>query len=457
MSAEVQRYTAVAVVLHWAIAAAIVIMIPLGLWMHEAAEHGAVGDGIFRAYQLHKSIGLTILVLSLIRLGWRLANPPPPLPEQMPAWERFVAKATHWLFYFLIIAIPFSGWIYVSAGWSVHENQPLLVTTHWFGLFTVPHLFGLPHASNEVRASVAGTTMVAHFWMAMSVIALATLHVAAALKHHFFDRDAVLAHMTPGVRAASETGAPMKDPVRLGILGTGLGLTAVALTAVIYTLGTLGPAPAATPPPTSAAVAPVTPAPTPAAGADTASPAVSAPIADQAPAPAAGPAVWRVDSAARSLGFGFSFSDPDSGNAHLDGRFNRWRADIRFDPNNLAASSAQVTIELASAVDGVALHERNLPTEQWFNVPAAPTATFHTTSFTHSTGNNYQAHGELTVRGRSRNLTLPFTLAITGNRAVMNGRTTIDRAAFGVGAGSDADDTISHNVDVVVHIEAVRA
>ena len=77
MAARAQRYTAVAIVLHWAIAVAILFMIPMGLWMHESSEHGDVSAQLFRAYQLHKSIGLTVLALSLVRLGWRLLNPPP--------------------------------------------------------------------------------------------------------------------------------------------------------------------------------------------------------------------------------------------------------------------------------------------------------------------------------------------------------------------------------------------
>src|SRR5262245_15536869 len=120
-------------------------MIPLGFWMHNRAEHGG-GAELFSVYQLHKSIGLTVLALSLLRLVWRLMNPPPPLPAHMPAWERFVAVATHGAFYALIIGLPLSGWIYVSAGWSIHDEQPLLITTRWFGLFAVPHLFGLPQA-----------------------------------------------------------------------------------------------------------------------------------------------------------------------------------------------------------------------------------------------------------------------------------------------------------------------
>ena len=448
----VQRYSAVAVVLHWAIASAIALMIPLGFWMHEQSEHGVVGDGIFRAYQLHKSIGLTVLALSIARLVWRLTNPPPPLPAHMPAWERFAAKATHWAFYVLMIGLPLSGWTYVSAGWSIHDDEPLLITTRWFGLFVVPHLFGLPEAGAEVRADVAEAAMATHFYLAWSMIALAALHVGAALKHQFFDRDEVMAHMVPGLLAPNET-EPLRDPVRLGILGAGLGLTAVALAAAIYVLGALEPAPAAAPPQTQASAADAQPGPPEAADE---APALTPAAVDQAAAPG-GPPVWRVDANASSIGFGFTFSDAEQGDARFNGRFTRWRADIRFDPNNLPGSTARVVIEMASAVDGVALHERNLPTAPWFNVAAHPTATFRAAEFRRLGGANYEARGELTLRGRTRNVTLPFTLNITGNRAVMNGRTTIDRTDFDIGEDTDADEMISRDVEVVVHIEAQRA
>ncbi len=449
MSAQVQRYTAVAVVLHWAIASAIVLMIPLGFWMHQQSEGGVVGDGLFQAYQLHKSIGLTVLALSIVRLAWRLMNPPPPLPAHMPGWERFIAKATHWGFYVLMIGLPLSGWTYVSAGWSIHDDEALLITTRWFDLFVVPHLFGLPQAGAEVREDVAEAAMATHFYLAWSMIVLATLHIGAALKHQFFDRDEVMAHMVPGLGAPSET-EPLRDPLRLGILGAGLGLTAVALAAAIYVLGALEPAPAAAPQVGSE----IAEAPT--AGEAMEPPVLTPAAADQAVTPAS-PPVWRVDTNASSIGFGFTFSDIESGDTRFNGRFNRWRADIRFDPNNLPASTARVVIEMASAVDGVALHERNLPTEPWFNVAANPTATFRAAEFRHRGGANYEARGELTLRGRTRNVTLPFTLNITGNRAVMNGRTNIDRTDFDIGEDTDADDMISRDVEVVVHIEAQRS
>lgn len=447
-----QRYTAVAVVLHWAIASAIAVMIPLGLWMHRQSEQGASGDGLFQAYQLHKSIGLTVLALSLVRLAWRLMHPPPRLPEHMPAWERIAAKATHWGFYVLMIGLPLSGWIYVSAGWSIHDDEPLLITTRWFDLFVVPHLFGLPQAGEAVRQDVADAAMATHFYLAMSMIGLAVLHVGAALRHQFFDRDDVMAHMVPGLRALSETGPQKADMVRLGILGVGLGLTGVALAAAIYVLGALDVTPAAPGPVSSASE--VAEAPT--AGDTPPLAEILTPTAEDQ-AGSAGPAVWRVDPDASSIGFAFTFSDIESGDTRFNGRFNRWRADIRFDPENLEASTARVVIEMASAVDGVALHERNLPTEPWFNVAADPTATFRAAEFRHRGGANYEARGELTLRGRTRNVTLPFTLAITGDRAVMNGRTTIDRTAFDIGDGADADEMISRDIEVIVRIEAARA
>ena len=145
---------------------------------------GNPAGGVYNAFQLHKSVGLTVLALSLARLGWRLGHPPPPLPPHMPAWERRIAKATHWAFYALMIGLPLSGWVFVSAGWSLHDNASLAVPTHFFGLFQVPALFGLPQASPELRAGVAAVAMNACA-DGVGRGVLAALHVGAALKHPF--------------------------------------------------------------------------------------------------------------------------------------------------------------------------------------------------------------------------------------------------------------------------------
>jgi cytochrome b561/polyisoprenoid-binding protein YceI len=447
MAVAAQRYTAVAIVLHWAIAFAIALMIPLGFWMHIQAEHGVATDELFRAFQLHKSIGLTVLVLSVARLGWRLANPPPPLPEHMPAWERFAAKATHWAFYALTIGLPLSGWLYVSAGWSIHENEPLPVPTYYFGLFSVPHLFGLPNASEGVREAAAETAFTAHWVMAYAMIGLAALHVLAALKHHIFDKDQVLAHMIPGLRAAFETEAPPKTPGRLAVLGFGLSLTAVAIAVALFALfGGTGAAPAPQPRSTIEIVEPGAPAP------------ATAPSGEPnaiTPAPEGAAPAWRVNAASSSIGFAFSLDD-GSGANRIQGRFTRWRADIRFDPANLDRSSALVTIETASATTGVSAQDSALPTAPWFDAASHPTATFRASEFRRR-GQGYEARGTLTIKGRDRNVGLPFTLIIDGDTAVMNGAITIDRRDFDIGEGTEADDMVSRDVEVTVRVEATRA
>jgi cytochrome b561/polyisoprenoid-binding protein YceI len=446
-----QRYTAVAIVLHWAIAFAILLMIPLGFWMHGRAEDGDISDSVFRAFQLHKSIGLTVLALSLVRLGWRLANPPPPLPEHMPGWERFVAKATHWAFYALMIGLPMSGWLYVSTGWSIHDDAALPVTTHYFGLFTVPHLFNLPNASEDVREATAEAAFTAHWVLAYAAIGLAALHVLAALKHHLFDRDEVLAHMAPGLRAPLEKEPAPKNPGRLAVLGLGLSVTGVALAAALFALfGNAAPrGPAPQEQSTIEITEPGTITPAPTAPGETPTAAAPGETATQA-APA-----WRVNAARSSIQFSFNIDD-GSGATRIEGRFTRWRADIRFDPANLDRSSALVSIETASATTGIDAQDSALPTEPWFNASAHPVATFRATEFRRR-GEGYEARGTLTIKGRGRNVDLPFTLVIDGDTAVVNGRLPIDRRAFDVGKDTEADDMVSRDVDVTIRVEATRA
>jgi cytochrome b561/polyisoprenoid-binding protein YceI len=447
MAERAQRYSAVAIVLHWAIAFAILFMVPFGLWMHETAEDGHAGQGLFAAYQLHKSIGLTVLALSLVRLGWRLANPPPPLPAHMPGWEKFVAKLTHWAFYALIIALPLTGWLYVSAGWSIHDEAPLPVATRWFGLFEVPHLFGLDQASLDVREDAAEAALTAHAYLGFTALGLAALHVAAALKHHFIDRDETLAHMVPGIHAPGETAPPPKNPVRLAVLGGGLSVVAVAAAAALFAAASYISAPSSpAPAPSTFEVTETAPTPVPGETQLT------------APDPAAPQSVsaWTVNSGDSSIGFAYTYED-DSGATNFNGRFSRWRADIRFDPANLEQSSANVQIDLGSAATGVAIHDSALPTADWFNAAAQPTATFRTTRIRARGEGRYEARGDLTIRGRTRSVDLPFTLTINGDRASMSGSTTIDRRDFGIGEGGDGDDLISREIALTIRVEATRS
>jgi polyisoprenoid-binding protein YceI len=264
------------------------------------------------------------------------------------------------------------------------------------------------------------------------------------LKHHFFDRDETLARMVPGLRAPAETEPPPRDPLRLAVLGLGFALITAAAAAAIVAVANLD---------TAAPEAPASRFET----TDTAT-VESAPEATQiAPAPApAGVSAWTVDQRASSIGFGYVYSD-DSGASPFEGRFARWRADIRFDPNDLDHSSVVVRIETASAQTGVAVHDGALPGPGWFNAAEHPTAEFRSTRIRARGEGQYEARGDLTIKGRTRSVDLPFTLSIASDRASMNGRTTIDRRDFGVGEDDAGDDLISRQVDISVRVEATRA
>ena len=193
MPASVQeRYSRVAIALHWLIALGIIANIALGLYF---ADLPRSDPDKFLLTQTHKSIGLTVLVLSLIRVVWRLMHPAPPLPASMSPALRFAAHATHFLLYILIIAIPLSGWLMVS-------SSPLGLPTMYFGWFAwpdLPYFPDLPRAMKKIWVQDFAAT---HVFLAWSAIVLVTIHVLAALYHQFIRRDVVLGRMLPGAGRA---------------------------------------------------------------------------------------------------------------------------------------------------------------------------------------------------------------------------------------------------------------
>ncbi|MDP1739228.1 MAG: YceI family protein [Caulobacter sp.] len=167
-----------------------------------------------------------------------------------------------------------------------------------------------------------------------------------------------------------------------------------------------------------------------------------------APAPA-----WTVDKGASKVAFASSF---DGG--AFTGAFRRWDAAIRFDPANLAGSSAVVTFDMASAVTGDASRDEALPTDPWFAAARFPKATFRAASFKALGGNRYQAVGDLTIRGVTKPLTLPFTLVITGDVAKMNASVALNRLAFGVGQDEwKTTEAVPGTVTVTISLTARRA
>ncbi|HRK71772.1 MAG TPA: YceI family protein [Micropepsaceae bacterium] len=159
---------------------------------------------------------------------------------------------------------------------------------------------------------------------------------------------------------------------------------------------------------------------------------------------------WTVDAAQSSLGFEASMN-----NTGFQGRFEDWRAEISFDPADLSAAKASVTINMSSARTGDATRDAALPNGDWFDVSGFAEATFETTAFRAMGGDAYEADGILTLRGVAKPVTLPFTLTIADGVAVMDGAVTLNRGDFGVGQGEFTGDTpVALAVKVVVHIKA---
>lgn len=172
-----QRYTGVAIGLHWLIGLMILGSLGVGLYMVDLS----LSPTKLRLYSWHKWAGVTIFTLVLIRCLWRITHAAPALPAEMPRWQRLAAEASHYFLYALMIAIPLSGWLMSSAkGFQ----------TVYFGVLPIPDLLVKNEALGETLALV-------HKTLNFSMITLVIVHVAAALRHHFIDKDDILRRMLP--------------------------------------------------------------------------------------------------------------------------------------------------------------------------------------------------------------------------------------------------------------------
>lgn len=175
---SMMRYSMPAVVLHWLVALLILVAFPLGVYMHELP----LSPDKLRLYSYHKWIGVSVLLLVAIRLAWRLTHTPPPLPASVAAWQRQASAVVHGVLYLLMIAIPLSGWLMSSAkGFQ----------TVWFGVLPLPDLVGRDQALGEALAEV-------HEALNFTLLTLVVVHVAAALQHHFVERQPFLQRMGLG-------------------------------------------------------------------------------------------------------------------------------------------------------------------------------------------------------------------------------------------------------------------
>jgi cytochrome b561 len=171
---------------HWTVVLLILAQGTIGLIMVNLPKK----PNVIPVYTLHKSIGLTIFALALLRLLWRAFDRRPEEPATMPRWQVIGARIGHALLYTLLFAVPLSGWLFDSSS----SLRPLF----WWGLVQIPSLTGGKDDAIKAFAEPA------HEWLFWTLILVAAVHATAALVHHFHDRDEVLRRMLPGRRATSD-------------------------------------------------------------------------------------------------------------------------------------------------------------------------------------------------------------------------------------------------------------
>lgn len=423
-----RHYAPAAIALHWIIALGIVAQIALA-WRFDG-DKSPTG---FALTQLHKSIGITILGLSLARLGWRLANPPPPAPAGLKSWERTLSRIVHWGFYVIMIGMPLSGWLMVSASKTG-------IATLLFGAVAWPNLPGFSAMAPAAKHAWRDLGETSHGILAWGAYGLIALHVGGALKHQLFEKHVpIFNRMAPGAVSGRWW------DWRLWL--------AIVAAAGAFAFGALvnPPHPASGPPPAAETSAqpflPQTPA-APAAGGASAPPDTTL-AAAPATSPV-GPITWKV-----APGSSLNFETAWSGEA-VKGRFEKWIADIAFSPDALDKSKVKVSIDMTSARTGDEQRDGALPASDWFDAAQHPKAVFTATRFEAKGQGAFVAHGTLQLRGVTRPVDLPFKLKLVGDKAQMSGETSLDRTLFGVGQGEfSATDQVSARVTVRVQVNAI--
>lgn len=355
------RFGWVAKGFHWLTAAAIAAMFAIAWWMDALP----IGLAKLQAYGWHKSIGLSILAVTALRLLWRLANPQPRFLGG-PDWQRRASTVAHWLLYVCLIAMPMLGWLMSSAA-----NTPV----NLFGLVVLPDLVAPDRSLADLLAT-------AHATLAYVLLVLVALHAAAALKHHLVDRDATLRRMLPAILVLAVFMAPV--------------------------------------------------------GAGAASPE--------------GLASWRTDPDRSRIAFTFTqLGSP------IEGEFRDYDIDIRFDPEG-PSGRVRVVIDTASIDTGDDDRDAEARGSDFFAADAFPQAVFEAREIRRGGGADaLEAVGVLTLKGRTREIALPFAIRIDGETAHAAGSLVVNRQDFAIGTGEWAtNQAVGDDVTISISVTATR-
>jgi cytochrome b561/polyisoprenoid-binding protein YceI len=398
-----RSYGAVTKTFHWLTALLIFTVLPLGWFAADLAEQvrdpaaSASDAEIARAallFSLHKTVGVTIFFVALLRILWALTQRKPGLLNAENRLEATAAEIAHWLLYGSLVLVPLTGWIDHAA-------------TTGFAPILWPFGQSLPFVPKSTTVSaIAGGAHVILMWVLVGALAA---HIGGALKHFVIDRDFTLQRMLPGF---GEGPQPLAS--QHGVLP--------ALVAVAIWIAALGG---------GAATGMLTPpegAPQAARLAEVASD-------------------WTVETGSLAI-------TVQQMGKPVAGSFSDWTAAITFDDPSAPGPAGKVDVQVAIGSLTLGSVTTQALGADFFDAGQFPTATF--AGQIEKTTDGYVAKGPLTLRGATVDIELPFTLALDGDTATMEGSTTLDRMAFGIGTSMANESSLGFSVKVEVNLTATR-
>ena len=389
------RYGSVTRGFHWLTALLVLTLIPVALIAHELPYD--TSEQLARKawlYSLHKTLGITVFAVALLRILWALSQPKPASLHPERKVENFLAETAHWLLYGSLVLAPLSGWIHHAATsgfapiwWPLGQSLPL-----------VPK-------SESVAALFGGL----HWVLGKVMIVSLLLHIAGALKHHFIDKDATLRRMLNGAPDLQEL--PPTHHGRASLFAA-IGIWGVVLIGASF-FGMYAPK------------------------AESVEAAQLNEVASD----------WLVQEGTIAIGvtqFG----------SVVEGQFTDWTADISFDPEiqDGAAGRVEVVIAIGSLTLGSVTDQAMGP--DFFDAAQFETAVFNADLITIVDG--VVAEGTLTIRDVTIPVTMPFSLTLNGDEADVHAQLTLNRLDFGIGANMPDESSLAFAVDVTIDLNAIR-
>ena len=387
---------------HWLVVVLLVIAATLGFLANELD----LSPAKLKLFVTHKSLGLSVLLVMLLRITWRIFSSGPRPVEGLSPMQQKLADVGHASIYAVAILLPLSGWLLTSAA-----NFPF----RWFGLFEVPLIW-------PADSSVKDTALGAHKFLFIALAALVSGHIAMAIRHHVLGLT-VLSRMLPKRWSAANF---------LYMLGVIIGIVIVFSWFSAHSISdsmdrTMGKGAAQV-------VAPLHNVAVSQAG-------KTSSLLNKPPS-------WVMQPTSSQLGFVGSYVGAD-----FTGKFERFSPRITFHPENLTGASFDVTIDVTSAVIGAPDMDSLLGDSQWLDFAGFPRAQFIAQRFSSST-TDFVAHGLLRLKGMEHSVDLLFSWNEQADGAVrLLGEAVVPRVVFGIGNGAWADDpSVGFDVRVVVDV-----